>query len=195
MSRHVQAVVVFITEDDVARLGTRYLISDDPQHERELTPQARPNVLFEAGLAFGRNLERTILVALGNTRPFSDVAGRHIIYISDDIAKRQTLADRLRDAGCTVELTGRTDWHHEGDFNVATQSPDETIPKGSQTSNLVAPLQRAPFSAQRRHEAETQLVTLTMDEREIIRQTCIHGGRLESQLRTYLLTRSLKAKG
>jgi predicted nucleotide-binding protein len=76
---HAQAVVVLFTGDDVARLGTRYLTANDPPYEREPTPQARPNVLFEAGLAFGRNPERTILVTLGNIRPFSDVVGRHII--------------------------------------------------------------------------------------------------------------------
>ena len=70
-----QAVIVLVTGDDLARLGTRFQKAGDPPHERELTPQARPNVLFEAGMAFGRNPERTILVSLGDSRPFSDIFG------------------------------------------------------------------------------------------------------------------------
>lgn len=68
------AVVVLITGDDLARLDPRFLTDDDPDYEKKLTPQARPNVLFEAGMAFGRHPERTILVRLGNSRAFSDVA-------------------------------------------------------------------------------------------------------------------------
>ena len=56
-----QAVVVLITGDDLARLGTRFQKPDDEPYEMDLTPQARPNVLFEAGMAFGRQPERTIL--------------------------------------------------------------------------------------------------------------------------------------
>jgi hypothetical protein len=54
---HARAVVVLVTGDDVVRLGTRYLALSDPPHERELTPQARPNVLFEAGLVLQRGFE------------------------------------------------------------------------------------------------------------------------------------------
>ena len=59
-----RAVVVLITGDDFAYLDPRFLTANDPDYERNLTPQARPNVLFEAGMAFGRHPERTILVSL-----------------------------------------------------------------------------------------------------------------------------------
>lgn len=95
-----QAVVVLITGDDVARLGTRYIEPHDSPEERESTPQARPNVIFEAGMAFGKYPERTILVLLGRTRPFSDVVGRNVLYISNELRRRQGLADCLRTAGC-----------------------------------------------------------------------------------------------
>jgi hypothetical protein len=32
--------------------------------------------------------------------------------------RRQELAERLRSAGCAVELSG-TEWHDEGDFEVS----------------------------------------------------------------------------
>ena len=49
-----QAFVVLMTPDDEARLREHLLADDDPVDEKELTPQVRPNVLFEAGMAVGR---------------------------------------------------------------------------------------------------------------------------------------------
>ena len=125
--RETQAVLVLLTGDDLARLGTRFHITSDPDYESRLMPQARPNVLFEAGMAFGRNSERTILVALGNLRPFSDVAGRHLVNISNSAAHRQTLVDRLRNAGCDVQTANRTDWLHEGDFDTAVANEPDNV--------------------------------------------------------------------
>ena len=119
-----QAVVVLITGDDLARLGTSYADANDPPEETDPTPQARPNVLFEAGMAFGRHPERTILVHFGKTRPFTDVAGRSVVYITNATQKRQALADRLRTAGCAVQIENRTTWHTAGDFDAANVTPD-----------------------------------------------------------------------
>src|SRR5262249_20742405 len=81
----------------------------DPPFEKQLTGQARPNVLFEAGMAFSSHPDRTVLVQLGTIRPFSDIAGRHIIIMSNDAKRRKELADRLEFAGCDVNRDG-TDW-------------------------------------------------------------------------------------
>lgn len=116
-----QAVVVLMTPDDEARLRESFRKSDEQEHEIYLTPQARPNVLFEAGMALGRFPERTILVELGKLRPFSDIAGRHTVKLDDSTQKRQDLAQRLQKAGCPVDLTG-IDWHTEGKFNEALES-------------------------------------------------------------------------
>lgn len=110
-----QAVVVLLTPDDEARLRTQFHQPGDPPHETELTPQARPNVLFEAGMAMGRHPERTLLVELGTVRPFSDIGGRHAVRLSNSTADRQELAHRLKDAGCPVNLA-TTRWHDAGDF-------------------------------------------------------------------------------
>jgi len=125
-----QAVVVLITGDDMARLGTRFAEPHDPPEETDPTPQARPNVLFEAGMAFGKYPERTVLMQLGKTRPFSDVVGRNVLYISNDIKKRQGLADRLRTAGSDVKTENRTDWHTAGNFDGANESSDLADPDG-----------------------------------------------------------------
>ncbi len=112
-----QAVVVLMTPDDVAQLQEQFRSPNDLPYESQLTGQARPNVLFEAGMAMGRNPDRTIIVELGIVRPFSDIAGRHTVRLSNDPAARQELAQRLGTAGCPVDLTGK-DWHKEGDFSL-----------------------------------------------------------------------------
>jgi predicted nucleotide-binding protein len=109
------AVVVLLTPDDEGRLKPEFLIASDGQDERELTGQARGNVLFEAGMAFGHHANKTILVQIGKIRPFSDIGGRHVIHLSNDSAARQRLLNRLQAVGCDVDARG-TDWHHEGDF-------------------------------------------------------------------------------
>ena len=112
------AVVVLMTPDDDARLREPLRSDNDLPHETELSGQARPNVLFEAGMAMGRNEDRTILVELGTLRPFSDIAGRHVIRLDDTTQRRQELAQRLQAAGCPVNLGG-SDWHTAGDFEAA----------------------------------------------------------------------------
>ena len=123
-----QAAIVLLTGDDMARLGTRFLKEDDPVHERNLAPQARPNVLFEAGMAFGRYPNRTIIVGIGTTRPFSDIGGRHIVHLSNAPETRLALADRLRTAGCDVRTNHRTDWLQTGNFDVGIHQPDLVQP-------------------------------------------------------------------
>jgi predicted nucleotide-binding protein len=110
-----QAVIVLLTPDEVAALRTEYANGED---DPEVTPgaQSRPNVLFEAGLALGRAPDRTVVAELGKVRPFSDIAGRHVVRLSNSVASRQELATRLQTAGCSVDLTG-TDWHSAGDFS------------------------------------------------------------------------------
>lgn len=120
-----QAVVVLMTPDDIVQLRPEYAAGlSDP----ELSPQgqARPNVLFEAGMAMGRNSDRTILVELGSIRPFSDVGGRHAIRLDNSGPKRQSLASRLATAGCPVDRTGG-DWLTAGDFSLPEMAPPVAV--------------------------------------------------------------------
>lgn len=116
-----QAVIVLMTPDDEAQLREQFRLPGDPPHETKLSPQARPNVLFEAGMAMGRFPDRTVIVEFGNLRPFSDIAGRHTVRLDNTTQRRQELAQRLQNAGCPVNLTG-TDWHIAGDFALATEN-------------------------------------------------------------------------
>jgi len=119
--REAAAIIVLLTPDDEARLNSVFLTSRDPKHERELTGQARPNVLFEAGMAFGNNPNSTVLVQLGDIRPFSDVGGRHVVRLNNTPASRIEFATKLANAGCNVDTSG-SDWLSAGDFQERSPS-------------------------------------------------------------------------
>jgi hypothetical protein len=121
-----QGVVVLLTPDDEARLRPTFRNPSDPGHETELTPQARPNVLFEAGMAMAWDEFRTVLVELGQCRPFSDIGGRHVLRIDDTTVRRQQLAQRLEKAGLLVDTTG-TEWHTAGKFDQAVSEAAQQV--------------------------------------------------------------------
>ena len=110
------ATVVLLTPDDEARLKREFLKKGDPAHEKNLTGQPRQNVLFEAGIAFGRNPNKSILVEVGTLRPISDLVGRHTVRLSNAMTIRQQFVVKLRAVGCPVDDTG-TDWHTAGDLS------------------------------------------------------------------------------
>jgi predicted nucleotide-binding protein len=114
-----QTVVILMTPDDEARLRDPFHEPGDPPHETTSTPQARPNVLFEAGMAMGRDESRVVLVEFGSCRPFSDIGGRHTLRLNGSTERRQELALRLQSAGASVNMIG-TDWHAAGTFTPPT---------------------------------------------------------------------------
>lgn len=121
-----QAVVVLMTPDDEARLIESFRSPKEPIYEIELTGQPRQNVIFEAGMAMGMFPDRTILVELGELRPMSDIGGRHTIRINNSVPARQDLANRLKTAGCSINLIG-TDWLEEGNFEVQVIIPKPEV--------------------------------------------------------------------
>jgi len=112
-----QAVLILLTGDDEARLRKEFHKKNEPSYETELTPQPRPNVLFEAGMAFGRHPKRSILVQMGEVRPFSDNT-RYAVQFSGDLDGRVQLKERLKTAGCLVDDSGQF-WYKAGDFSKA----------------------------------------------------------------------------
>lgn len=113
--KNAAATVILFTPDDEAKLKDEFIKRNDPRYERKLTGQPRPNVLFEAGIAFGRHPEQTILVQVGKIRPISDLAGRHVVHLTDSFDSRHQLLVKLRAVGCPVDDTG-DDWHTAGSF-------------------------------------------------------------------------------
>lgn len=111
----VQAVVVIFSPDDLAMLKESLLGKGEKRTEGKLQGQPRPNVIFEAGLALGRHPEKTLLVQIGNVRGFSDIAGKHLVHLTNDVPKRKDVANRLHKIGCRVDLGG-DDWMTAGNF-------------------------------------------------------------------------------
>jgi predicted nucleotide-binding protein len=111
----VQAVVAIFSPDDLAILRPCFVARGEAATEGKLKGQPRTNVIFEAGLALGRHPEKTLLVQVGTVKSFSDIAGKHIVRLSNDASKRTDVANRLKKIGCNVDQTG-TDWLNAGDF-------------------------------------------------------------------------------
>jgi predicted nucleotide-binding protein len=114
--KRAMAVVVLITPDDMVKLHPDLLQPGEEAIERELSCQPRPNVLFEAGMAFGFNPTRTILVEIGRRRPVSDLGGRHTIRLGTEDAL-VGLARRLEVAGCAVDRSTDPTWSKPDRFS------------------------------------------------------------------------------
>ena len=166
------AVVVLFTPDDEAWLREPYRSASDPAHESVLSGQARPNVLFEAGMAMGRDKERTVLVELGKLRPFTDIAGLHVIRLVDSSESRQGLAQRLKLAGCPVNLVG-TDWHEAGDFEAALASMGHRSPETNAEVEQQMNTEETPSLTE---EARDLLIEAAMDTAGMIVMIRSFGG-------------------
>jgi len=118
---NAQVIVVLFTPDDVAKLKEEFRKETDPTYEKELTGQARLNVIFEAGMAFGRNSDQTILVQIGKLRTFSDIYGRHYIELSNNEKDRKKLIDRLKTAKLDIKIKDEN-WLTIGDFSIETDN-------------------------------------------------------------------------
>jgi predicted nucleotide-binding protein len=115
--KNAQAVIVLLSPDDEVRLSPELWKDKEDEDEKETRLQARPNVLFEAGMAFGTHPNRTLLIEVGQVKAFSDVAGRHVVRLSNSSEGRTDIAEMLRTAGCDVSTSG-SDWLKIGDFSV-----------------------------------------------------------------------------
>lgn len=92
-----QAVLVLLTPDDEARLKSG---------GEESKGQARPNVIFEAGIAFGRYRKRTVLVEYEEPSMFSDLHGFYAVRLKESdggIEGLEDLRKQLKVAGCELE--------------------------------------------------------------------------------------------
>ena len=173
-----RAVVVFLTPDDEARLRPAFRSGRDPAYETEFTPQARPNVLFEAGMALMSHPTRTVIVELGQLRPFSDVAGRHAVRINDSIEQRRALIGRLQTAGCPVDLNG--DWERAGEFSRALSAATNGEVAGATTGDGMVrfALQGEPIDGRLRGGPITLLVeNLGPTDHFEATVTGVHGSR------------------
>ncbi len=112
------AVVVVLTPDDEVMLKPRFHAADDPEEEKKPMGQARPNVLFEGGMALGRHPEKTVFVSVGRVKSFTDVGGLLITRLNDTPAKRSEFVEKLRATGADAKTEGRADWYKAGEFEI-----------------------------------------------------------------------------
>jgi predicted nucleotide-binding protein len=122
--KNAQGVVAIFTADEYAALRPSMRGKGESGESVERW-QARPNVLFEAGMAFGRDRERVVFVKLGDVDLFSDVGGVHVLTPTNDPkGHRDTLRKVLKGMGCAVNLEP-SDWMHDGDFETCVKALPE----------------------------------------------------------------------
>jgi predicted nucleotide-binding protein len=114
----VQGVMILFSPDEEAKVRPKFASASDKNKGLHLRGfQPRPNVIFEAGLALGAHSDKTILVQVGNVRDISDIAGKHMVHLSNSFADRKRLADRLESKlKFKIDLTGTT-WQTIGNFD------------------------------------------------------------------------------
>ncbi|WP_081898606.1 TIR domain-containing protein [Herbidospora cretacea] len=98
-----QAILILMTPDDIVELHPD--LHDNDHTGEGLHCQARPNVLFEAGMAMALNPQRTVIVHIGRMRPVSDLEGRNYIHLNGTPNSIIKLRNRLKTAGCDVNDT------------------------------------------------------------------------------------------
>lgn len=117
--REGAAVVVLLSPDDEVVLSPRLRRMKESKQETTPMGQARPNVFFEAGLAFGIYPEATVLVSVGEVKPFSDVSGLHITPLDGGtVQRRMEFVEKLQRAGARVDIEGKNDWMTVGAFEI-----------------------------------------------------------------------------
>ncbi|MDP4511350.1 nucleotide-binding protein [Nonomuraea turcica] len=99
----MQAALVLMTPDDMVRLHPDLA---EGERDRVTECQPRPNVLFEAGMAFAKCPERTVILHAGHMRAVSDFGGRNYVTFDGSVQCVNKLKLRLQTAGCAVRETG-----------------------------------------------------------------------------------------
>jgi hypothetical protein len=115
--RDAQAIVVVLSPDEFVELR-QDLVGADSNGGRGWQP--RPNVFIEAGMALAKDEAHTILVQIGPIRLASDLHGRNLVKLDDSPQQRNTLVQRLLNAGCSA-VTAGTDWLGAGTFGVPSR--------------------------------------------------------------------------
>lgn len=119
-----RAVIVLFTPDERAALQAQLAAPDDKPQDK-VRWQARPNVIYEAGLARGLNPEGTILVSFGDVELPSDLAGIKIVKMENHPRRRKELRERLIKAGCSLNDSSGAWMTSEqgGDFDPSLVEP------------------------------------------------------------------------
>lgn len=110
-----QAIVVLLSPDDDVHLKDQFVASYERATEGKVQGQARPNVIFETGIAIGAHHKKTVIVQVGDVKPFTDIGGMHILRLTGSDSSRHEFSRRLDDLGCKIDTDG-DHWLRAGDF-------------------------------------------------------------------------------
>jgi predicted nucleotide-binding protein len=110
-----QAIVVMLSPDDQVKLKPQFVARKERAIEGKLRGQARPNVIFETGIAIGAYHKKSVIVQVGDVKPFTDIGGMHILRLTDHSSSRHQFVNRLKKLGCNVDTEG-DHWLRTGKF-------------------------------------------------------------------------------
>lgn len=113
-----RGIIGLFTPDEFSALRPDFRQKNDNKVDIQRW-QARPNVIFEAGMAYGMAPDNTILVTLGSeVSLFSDVSGIHILRLDNTPASRGSFRQKLIGIKCDVDqrTNAWTDPSRSGDF-------------------------------------------------------------------------------
>jgi hypothetical protein len=116
--REAQAVLALFTPDELVSLRQDLREPQAAADENDRW-QARPNVLFEAGVAYGIDRERVAFVLFGDATLFSDIAAVHCFSPTNDSRPKSNRAG-LRDLlgnGLKCVINTSNEWMIAGDFD------------------------------------------------------------------------------
>lgn len=112
-----RAIIALMTPDEVSFLRPGLQSDHDSAPDKQRW-QARPNVIFEAGMAFAlAGKDRTLILVAGVAELFSDVGGINYKRLPHDSTEREILKNVLRSMKCNVRDNDPTH-HKRGDFKV-----------------------------------------------------------------------------
>ena len=124
------AVIALFTPDEHCELAERLRRPghDGPSDAKRW--QARPNVLFEAGVAYGKDRSRVLFVVLGSASLFTDASDMLHFRLTNDESERAKLRRTLggTTVGCVIDETSDA-WKRIGDFEacVSRDAPADVV--------------------------------------------------------------------
>lgn len=150
-----QAILIILTPDEIVELHPQLRSNAGDDAPRN---QPRANVLFEAGMAFMRDRNRTILLEFGSLSQASDLHGIHTIRASPESGAelRNQIAERLKIAGCAVVTDGE-DWLRAGNFSSAF------LATGTKKQNIETPTKPREISTKIERTSDIEIL-VTSDE-------------------------------
>jgi predicted nucleotide-binding protein len=126
-----QGIVALFTPDEYSALRSDQRGGRDKPEDIQRW-QARPNVIFEAGMAYGIAPKRTVLVTVGtDVALFSDVNGVHIVRLDNGVNSRGSFRHKLMGMGCEIDKGTHawTDPAQAGDFEACITALQEVSPR------------------------------------------------------------------